>query len=194
MDLKQDHFHAMIYYGFKSGLKERQCLRRLQAAFGDLCPSQATVFCWFAEFKRGRSSFADEDHLGWPATATSPDLVAIVEQMLREDPCCIYSQIQSALNIGSAAVKTILSEKLNVRKLCSCWIPHRLTMEQKGARVSWCKKMLEEFDGGHLKNIYNIITGDENWIYQYDPKTKRQSSVSIFPGQNTPTKVRDLGA
>ena len=50
--------------------------------------------------------------------------------------------------------------------------------------------MLEKFDGGRSKTIFNIITGDESWIYQYDPETKRQSSVWIFPGENPPTKVK----
>ena len=75
-----------------------------------LCPSQATVFRWFAEFKSRSSSLSDEYRSGRPATTPSPENVAIVEQMLREDPRCIYAQIQSAVNIGSAAVKTILNE------------------------------------------------------------------------------------
>ena len=55
------------------------------AAFGDLCPSQASV-CLVAEFKRSRGSLADKHLSGWSATVTSPDNVAIVEQVLREDP------------------------------------------------------------------------------------------------------------
>ena len=61
-------------------------------------------------------------------------------------------------------------------------------MEQNGTRVDWCKKKFENFDGGHSKNIF-IITGDEIWIYQYDPKMKRQFSVWILLGENPPTKV-----
>ena len=89
------------------------------------------------EFKRGRGFLAGEDRSGRPATVTSPDNVAVVEQMLREDPRCTSAQIQSGLNIGSAAIKTILCENFRDWKLCSCWIPHRLTMEQKDARVDW---------------------------------------------------------
>ena len=72
---------------------------------------------------------------------------------------------------------------------CSHCIPHRLIMEEKGARVDWCKK-LEKFNAGCSKNIFNIMTGDESSIYQLDPETKRQFSVRNFPGENPPTKVK----
>ena len=41
------------------------------------------------------------------------------------------------------------------------------------ARVEWCKYMLKEFDGGVSKRVYNILTYDETWIFQYDPETER---------------------
>ena len=63
MDLKREHFRAMIYYDYKSSLKEKQCLQRLKNAFGDLCPSQGTVYNWFREFKTRRGSLEDEDAL-----------------------------------------------------------------------------------------------------------------------------------
>ena len=50
--------------------------------------------------------------------------------------------------------------------------------------------MLKKFDGGVSKRVYNILTCDETWIYQYDPETKRQSSVWVFAGEDHPLKVR----
>ena len=37
-------FHAMIYYDFKRGLKQEQCLKQLFEKFEDAAPSKATVF------------------------------------------------------------------------------------------------------------------------------------------------------
>ena len=48
----------------------------------------------------------------------------------------------------------------------------------------------QKFDGGVSKRVYNILTCDETWIYQYDPETKRQSSVWVFAGEDHPLKVR----
>jgi histone-lysine N-methyltransferase SETMAR len=49
--------------------------------------------------------------------------------------------------------------------------------------------MLEKFDGGRSKRVYDIITGDESWFYYYDPETKRQSQVWDASNDPHPTKV-----
>ena len=36
----------------------------------------------------------------------------------------------------------------------------------------------------------NIVAGDETWIYQFDPTTKRQTSVWVFLDEQPPTKVK----
>ncbi|KAI6647856.1 Mariner transposase [Oopsacas minuta] len=50
--------------------------------------------------------------------------------------------------------------------------------------------MLKKFKGGESKRLYDILTCDETWIYQYDPETKRQSLIWVFPGEDPPVKVR----
>ena len=49
--------------------------------------------------------------------------------------------------------------------------------------------MLKKFNGGGSKRVYDILTCDETWIYQYDPERKRQSSICVFPG-DPPVKLR----
>jgi hypothetical protein len=50
MELSREHWRAMIYYDYKSGLRQQESFERLSAAFGDQTPSRASVFNWFAEF------------------------------------------------------------------------------------------------------------------------------------------------
>ena len=76
-----------------------------------------------------------------------------------------------------------------VRKLCARWIPHKLTDDQKKNRVDWCRQMLKKFAGGAFKNVYSIVTGDESWIYAYEPERKGQSTVWVFQDEQNPTKV-----
>jgi len=40
--------------------------------------------------------------------------------------------------------------------------------------------------------ISNIITGDEAWVYGYDPETKQQSSQWKSPNSLWPKKVRQV--
>ncbi|GFU49786.1 hypothetical protein NPIL_465461 [Nephila pilipes] len=49
--------------------------------------------------------------------------------------------------------------------------------------------MLEKYIQGISKAVYNIYTGDESWIYAYEPETKQQSTVWVFQDEAKPTKV-----
>ncbi|XP_015914213.3 putative uncharacterized protein DDB_G0286901 [Parasteatoda tepidariorum] len=59
----------MIFYDFKAGLNQEECVQQLQLAFGDESPARATVFRWFKEFSRGRNFPQDEEHTGRPPSA-----------------------------------------------------------------------------------------------------------------------------
>ena len=50
--------------------------------------------------------------------------------------------------------------------------------------------MLKKFDGGRTSRVWDIVTGDETWMSQYDPETKQQSAVWVFPGEVPPVKFR----
>ena len=50
--------------------------------------------------------------------------------------------------------------------------------------------MLRKFDGGRYPLVWNIVTGNETWLYQYDPETKQQSVVWVFPDENPPVKFK----
>lgn len=190
MELNREHFRAMIYYDFKSGLNQEQCLARLSAAFGESCPSRSSVFGWYAEFRRGRQSLKDEARSGRPSTAVTEENVQAVQRLLHEDRRITYVSIEKSLKIGSAAVNKILHEKLGVRKLVSRWVPKLLSNEQKEARVQWCRKKIDNYQNGSSKRIFDIVTGDESWIYQFDPELKTQSAVWVFPNENPPTKIK----
>ena len=106
-----------------------------------------------------------------------------------QDRYVTYREIETSLNISSTSVNKILHENLIVKKICSRWIPHNLTIAQKKARVDWCKEMLKKFNRGASKDVYKIVTGDESWIYAYEPETKQQSTVQVFQDEPNPTKV-----
>ena len=97
------------------------------------------------------------------------------------------------LQIGRNAITTILNDYLGVRKVSARWIPQRLSDEQIDTRVEWCKFMLHKFRSGESKAVSKIVTGDESWIYQYDPETKQQYTVWLFPDEVPPKKLSGPG-
>ena len=50
--------------------------------------------------------------------------------------------------------------------------------------------MLKRFNKGDSRRVSDIVTGDETWINPFAPKTKRQSSVWVFPDEQAPIKVK----
>jgi histone-lysine N-methyltransferase SETMAR len=67
------------------------------------------------------------------------------------------------LRIGKISIYLILTEDLEMRKICAKTVPKLLTPQQKLRRKQCCIdwKALEERDAF----LERVITGDESWIY-----------------------------
>lgn len=180
----------MIYYDYMKGLKVTECVETLQRTFRDSAPSKATIYRWYSDFQRGRDTLEDEPRSGRPIETVTEEKVAAVKRILKEDNRVTYQSMQHDLGISAHSLNTILNEKLKVKKLSARWIPHMLTQEQKEARVSFCHLMLQKFDNGRSRLIENIVTGDETWLYQFEPERKCQSAQWVFPNERSPTKCR----
>ncbi|CAH2010405.1 unnamed protein product [Acanthoscelides obtectus] len=165
MELNREHFRAIIYYDFQRQLSQQECLAELQSVFGNEAPHQSTI------------------------TLTQENVDA-VRKLIIEDRHVTYREIAASLKISKTSIQKILHEELGVRKLVSCWIPHLLTDEQKAARVNWCQKTLDLFNSGNSKNVYSIVSGDESWIYCYEPENKRQSApTKVFRSRSVSKKM-----
>ncbi|GBO99307.1 hypothetical protein EVAR_560_1 [Eumeta japonica] len=55
--------------------------------------------------------------------------------------------------------------------------------------VTWCNDMLTRFKERASNLVWEIVTGDEIWIYRYDPKRKKQLTVCLYRDEPKPTKV-----
>ncbi|GFU60514.1 HTH_48 domain-containing protein [Nephila pilipes] len=132
---------------------------------------------------------SDESRAGRPKSVVVPEKINAVRELIKQDRHVTYREIEASLDISMTSINKILHEHLSVKKICSRWIPHNLTNAQKKARVDWCKEMLEKYIQGTSKAVYNIYTGDESWIYSYEPETKQQSTVWVFQDEAKPTKV-----
>ena len=94
------------------------------------------------------------------------------------------------MKISSGSLTRILHDCIGVRKRCAGWVPRNLSEEQERDRVDWCTHMLRKFDGERSPRVWDIITGDETWVYQYGPETKQQSEVWVSLDENPPVKLK----
>ena len=124
------------------------------------------------------------------ATTVTPEDVPRVESPIKKDPKMTYAEIQDIMKISSGSLTRILHDSLGVRKCCTRWVPHNLSEEKKPDRVDWCTHRLRKFDGGRSPRVWDIVTGDETWVYQYDPGTRQQLAVWVFTDEKPSVKFK----
>ena len=88
--------------------------------------SRTSVYRWYSEFNRGRSSLQDEFCEG--------------RQLILQVRHVTYCEIETTLGISGTSIHSILHEHLTAKKICSRWIPHNLSIIRKMAPVDWSKK------------------------------------------------------
>ena len=137
-------------------------------------------------FSEGRESVTDEERSGRPATSRTEENIAKIRQIVRENCWLTVRSVAEQVNTDRKTVRKILTEDLDMRKVCAKMVPKKLTEEQKQRRVTICKDLLERQDD----ILGRVITGDETWVYQYDPETKRQNAQWKTANSPWPKKFR----
>ena len=99
MELNREHFRAFIFYNFRRGLTQYQCIGELNSIFGDKAPSRISVYRWYGEFNRGRSSLQDEFREGRPKSVVVPETIDAVRQLILQDRYMMYGEIETTLFI-----------------------------------------------------------------------------------------------
>ena len=99
--------------------------------FGDEAPSRTSVYRWFTQFNRGRSSLNDEFGEGSPKSVVVPKYTDAVHELKLQDRQATYRVIVAALGIIGTSIHSILHEHLGVKKIYSRWITHNLAIAKK---------------------------------------------------------------
>ena len=79
------------------------------------------------------------------------------------------------VGISKSAVHRILTENLDMRKLCVRWVPLLLTMEQKQRREDASIECFAIFHSNKADFLRRFITMDQTWAHYFTPETKKQS-------------------
>ena len=99
--------------------------------YGDASLSLQQVYDWDRKFKSGVSSVADTARSGRPLTADTPEMVAGVERVLRENPRFPLDEVVSELNNSHGSAPYIIHNVLGFHKVSARWVPRQLTPELK---------------------------------------------------------------
>jgi len=107
----------------------------LVRVYGDNAMNKTTVYKWVKRFSEGRKSVTEEERSGRPATSRTEENIAKVRQIVRKNRRLTVRSITEQVNIDKETVRKILTEDLDMRKVCAKMVPKELTEEQKQRRV-----------------------------------------------------------
>ena len=98
-----------------------------------------------------------------------------VREIIHADRRMTIREVAEDVGIAFGTCQKILTEDLQMRRVSAKFVPRLLTAEQKDDRVSICADLRERAQNDP-NFMSSVITGDESWVYGYDPKTKQMSS------------------
>jgi transposase len=78
-------YHAVIKFFVKEGLTTNEIHSKSMKIYGDSSPLFSTIKKWAAEFKCGRTSLEGDPREGCPKSATTPEIIEQVHDMVLDN-------------------------------------------------------------------------------------------------------------
>ena len=110
----------------KSGNEIREMLVQV---YGDNAMKKTAVYKWVKRFSEGRESVTDEERSGRPATSRTEENIGKIRQIVRENRRLTVRSIAEQVNIDRETVRKILTEDLDMRKVCKNGLQYSVLLE-----------------------------------------------------------------
>ena len=141
----------------------------LQKVYGNGALKYATVCKWVRRSNDGQELIENYHRVGRPVSVLTKKNVATVKTLIESDASYTVQEIEELSGIHSSSVWKILREHLGLCKISMCWVPHLLTDKQKQSRLRLASQVIEKYDKCDPRHLEKIVTGDETWIYHFQP-------------------------
>jgi len=169
----------------KAGKTNAEIHEMMNTVYGECLVKRSSFFKWVGRFRSGRDTTEDDERAGRPTTARSAVSVKKIEELINSDRRLTIRDVAEVTGINRETVRLILTQDLGMSKLCAKIVPKNLSDDQKQNRLRVCQDWL-----ANAGIFSNVITGDETWIYEYDPETKKQSMEWKKKGEPRSKKAR----
>jgi histone-lysine N-methyltransferase SETMAR len=190
--MDKNKYRAVIKFFVKEGSAPNEIHSKFIKVYGDSYPSFSTIKKWAAEFKRGRTSLEDDPCEGCPKSATAPEIIEHVHDMVLDDRRIKVREIAEPIGISKEHVRYIVHEQLHMKRLCARWAPRLLTADPKRTHTKISEQCLERFNKNKTDFVRRFITMDETWIHHYTPESKQQSKQWAEASCSAPKKTRSV--
>ena len=151
---------ANLKFLAKLGKTPSESFAMLQQVYGEETMSHTPAFEWHKSFKEGREEVEDDPRSGRPSTSRTADNIERVKQMVRAECRLTVRMIAEELSINKDTVWSIVTENLEMCKVCAKMVPKLLVEDQKQQRITVCQDIIERLeDDPDL--LGRVITGNE---------------------------------
>ncbi|KAM8718588.1 hypothetical protein ACLKA7_001317 [Drosophila subpalustris] len=171
----------------KNTVEAKTCLDK---HYGVSAPGKSTIFDWYSNFKRGRTSTEDSKRSGRPKEVIIPEIIRQVRQIVLTDRRVKVREIAETVGISTGSAVSILHDHLHMKKLNVKWVPHFLDIEQREKRVADSKSCLDMLNRNPSEFLRRYITMDETWIHHYTPESNRSSAEWREAGESRSKRVK----
>ena len=113
-----------------------------------------------------------------------------MQELIAKDRRLTVLQIAEAVDISYGSAQSILQNDLGLSKQSARWVPKMLQPHQKNIICELSTTILTKINFDEEIFWRQLVTGDETWIYQYDPETKKQSKEWLPRGSSAPIKFK----
>jgi len=135
MDQRKEQ-RVCIKFCANLGKSATETLKMIQQGFGDQSLSRTQVFQCHARFKTGRTSVDDNEHTGRPTVCTTPETVAWIQELIRQDRRRTICDIAEEVEVGYGTCQWVLTEELGMHCVAAKSVPRILTADQKQQRIA----------------------------------------------------------
>ncbi len=148
-------------------------MKELTSVYGTHTLKSTAVKKLVGHFRSGRESVGDNARASRLATACNACNVEKVKQEIEKDCRKTIRDVADSTDISCTSVHKILQQNLEMKKVCSKLVLKVLMPEQKKEQVFIAETFLNDCEADPTLPGW-IIMGDESWVFEYDPFTKRQ--------------------
>ena len=101
----------------------------------DEAPSRTSVYQWYSDFNRGRSSLQNEFHKGRKKSVVFPETIDGVRSLILQVRYVAYCEIETTLGLGGTSIHSILHEHLTVKKILFALDPTQFVNRSKKVSI-----------------------------------------------------------
>jgi len=102
-------------------------------------------------------------------------MFAKVRTIVRNNRRLTVREIVDDCGISVGSCDAILTDDLHMKRVCAKFVLRLITDDQHEQCQTITHDLFER-SCEDVQFLKNIVTGDESWVYGYDPETKQQSS------------------